>query len=125
MEAPAFKDKTCPCGVTFTPNSGRQAYHSTDCPARPKTSRTAAKAARSAATAHGPAAPSRNGTTGNGHATPDLLGRLLADCDRELGDLDAKASPIAAALREKAEELEAIKAERAEVERCRAALASV
>lgn len=124
MEASRFKDKTCPCGVTFTPNSGRQTYHSTDCPARTTPTRTAAKASRSRSSARGPAAQTiardlaRVRPASNGRPTPDLLGRLLADCDRELGDLDAKAGPLQ-------EALEKIKAERAEVERCRNALASV
>lgn len=113
-------DKNCPCGVVFTPNSGRQRYHAKDCPAR-KTdaaAKTAAKAQAKPATAR--KKPARKAANGNGHAngagkpTPELLGRLIRDCDRELEAIDAQL-----------EEFTTLQEQRKEVARVRDTLASV
>lgn len=123
-----LKDKRCPCGVVFTPNSGRQKYHSEDCPSR-KTdaqAKTAAKSQAKPATAKAARKPARpkavvgNGNTangnGNGHkpAGPEILGRLIGDCDRELESIDAELRPL----------LE-LQARRAQVAKVRDTLASV
>lgn len=123
-----LKDKRCPepCGVVFTPNSGRQKFHSKDpgeCPAR-KADTVAAKAQAKPATARKrtvrkPAAAkvATNGSSnGNGHTKPgpEILSRLIGDCDRELAQIDEQLRPL----------LE-LQAQRREVERVRDTLASV
>lgn len=91
-----LQDKRCPCGVVFTPNSGRQKYHSQDCPSRKQDAATkaAAKVQTTPATARKRAARkvAANGNgNGNGHKpAPAILVRLIRDCDQELEAIDAQ-----------------------------------
>lgn len=86
-----LQDKRCPCGIVFTPNSGRQKYHSQNCPSRKQDA-----ASKATAQARKPrarrAAVNGNGNGSNGHkpAAPEILVRLIRDCDQELEAIDAQ-----------------------------------
>jgi hypothetical protein len=140
---PRWHDRVCPCGVKFTPTGPRQMFHNTDdCPAyiehkekmkgnggnagngvamKVPTQRRDRKKVAKASKPRPTRTPKREAPRA---PEEPLLTRLIADCDRDLEQVEQEAGPLEAQAAELAERIAKLQAQHKEIMRIKAALKS-